>query len=289
MFSRKSIGWVLCGLCLALTSARAAEKSGGSPVEKLNWTKGPAKAQIKHLAEVQVPEGFMFTDAKGTQTLLEAMGNPTNGDELGFLCPTNMDWFVVFEFDEVGYVKDDDKDKLNADKMLKAIKEGNEEGNKVRKRMGVPPLNIVGWEKPPAYDEKTHNLEWAIRGESEGDPVVNYNTRLLGRHGVMEVSLVVDPKEMATALPKFKELLTGYSYQTGEKYAEYKQGDKVAQYGLAALVVGGAAAVGAKLGLFAYLALMFKKAWKLIVVAVVAVGAWIRNLVLGKSREPEAE
>ena len=37
-----------------------------------------------------------------------------SGKELGWLRPTNADWSVMFEFDDRGYVKDDDKDKLDA-------------------------------------------------------------------------------------------------------------------------------------------------------------------------------
>src|SRR5688572_16520698 len=180
---------VLGALCLAARPAQAADAEASSPLDKINWTKGPAKADLKTLAEVQVPEGFVFTGPKGTQKLLEAMGNPTSGSELGFLAPTSLVWFVVFEFSDVGYVKDDDKDKLDADKLLKSIKEGTEAANKYREKMGAAPLHITGWEIPPRYNEQTHNLEWAIRGESEGSPVINYNTRMLGRKGVMEVNL----------------------------------------------------------------------------------------------------
>jgi uncharacterized membrane-anchored protein len=83
-------------------------------IRNVNLVKGPAKAIMGSVAEVRVPEGYLFSDSKGTRTLLQAMGNPTNGRELGFLAPTNMDWFVVFEFDNIGFVKDDDKDKLDA-------------------------------------------------------------------------------------------------------------------------------------------------------------------------------
>ena len=61
---------------------------------------------------------------------------------------------------------------------------------------GRPPLQIVGWEVPPQYNETTHNLEWAIRATVEGKPILNYNTKLLGRKGVMETVLVVDPDEL---------------------------------------------------------------------------------------------
>jgi uncharacterized membrane-anchored protein len=53
-----------------------------------------------------------------------------------------------------------------------------------------------------------HNLEWAIKGESDGDPIINYKTRLLGRGGVMRVTLVADPEILRPTLPDFKDLLS---------------------------------------------------------------------------------
>lgn len=252
----------------------AAEKS---PLDKANFVYGPAKAKLGGIAQIQVPETYTFTGAEGTKKLMEMMGNTVDGSELGFLAPTNSNWFVLFEFDDSGYVKDDDKDKLDADAILDSIRRGTEQANKQRKKMGIPPVHVVGWEQPPNYNPETHNLEWAIRGESEGEPVVNYNTRVLGRKGVMRVTVVGDPGEVKAAMPDFKNLMAGYNFVSGQTYAEYKPGDKVAQYGLAALVVGGAAVGAAKLGLLGTLAVFFKKAWKLVIVAVVAVAAALKN------------
>jgi uncharacterized membrane-anchored protein len=282
---------VISALFLARPACAADAESSkeASILSKINWTKGPAKADLKTLAEVQVPEGFVFTGPKGTQKLLESMGNPTSGSELGFLAPTSLVWFVVFEFSDVGYVKDDDKNKLDADKLLKSIKEGTEAANKYREKMGAAPMHITGWEIPPRYNDQTHNLEWAIRGESEGSPVINYNTRLLGRKGVMEVNLVIDPDKLNAALPQYQTLLTDYSYKQGERYAEYRSGDKLAKYGLAALITGGAAAVAVKTGLFASLVLFFKKGAKVIVIAVVAVIAWLKKLFTGGRKSQESQ
>src|ERR1044071_5080792 len=290
MFPTKLILISIFTLPLATGLTRAADQEPPketSLLSRIQWTKGPAKGDLKSIAEVQVPDGFVFTGPKGTQKLLEAMGNPTSGSELGFLAPTSLVWFVVFEFSDVGYVKDDDKDKLDADKLLKSIKQGTEAANKYREKMGAAPLHITGWEIPPRYNEQTHNLEWAIRGESEGSPVINYNTRLLGRKGVMEVNLVIDPEKLSGALPDYQTILTDYSYKQGERYAEYRSGDKLAKYGLAALITGGAAAVAVKTGLFASLILFFKKAAKLVVIAVVAVFAWVKKLITGGRKSQE--
>ena len=95
----------------------------------------------------------------------------------------------------------------------------------------------------------------------------------------MEVVLIVEPEKLAETLPAFRDLLAGYTFQTGQTYAEYRPGDKVAKYGLAALVVGGAAVGAAKLGLFAWLAVFLKKGWKLVVVAFAAVAALFKKIL----------
>jgi len=279
---------VLASACLLSTTSVAQDtEEGGHPLlsTDLDWLEGPATALIGDVAEVQVPEGFVFTGAKGTQAILEMNGNPVSGDELGFLAPTSMVWSAVFEWSDVGYVKDDEKDELDGDDLLRSIREGNEAGNQERQRRGWPTLQIVGWEVAPQYNEQTHNLEWAIKGESEGHYFINYNVRLLGRKGVMSATLLVDPNDMVASLPSYRSLLDDYTFQSGQRYAEYRQGDKVAKYGLAALIAGGAAVGAAKLGLFAWLAVLFKKGWKLIVVAVAAVGAGLRKLIHGGRRE----
>ncbi len=245
---------------------------------KLDVLKGPATAKLGDVAQIEVPAGFAFIDGKNTRDLMKASGEPTTGKELGLLAPTNEHWSVIFEFSDIGYVKDTEKDKLDADKLLAAIKEGTDAANKERERMGNPPLIIVGWEQPPKYDDVTHNLEWAIRATSAGRPILNYNTRLLGRKGVMEVVLIVRPDSLPATLPTFKNLIAGYKFGSGQNYAEYRPGDKVAQYGLAALVLGGAAVGAAKLGMFAWLAVFLKKAWKLVVVGFAAVVTFFKKL-----------
>jgi uncharacterized membrane-anchored protein len=86
---------------------------------------------------------------------------------------------VVFEFDADGYVNDEEKSSLDADALLKSIKEGTEEANKERVRRGWPTLKTLGWETPPRYNEITHNLEWATRAESEGDTTAAYGKRAI--------------------------------------------------------------------------------------------------------------
>jgi uncharacterized membrane-anchored protein len=280
--------WLLAALVAIAAPVDAAEQDEFK-FTSLNWIKGPAKADMKGIAGIDVPKDYMFVDGDGARKLMEAMGNFTSGSEVGLLAPTGMVWFAIFRFSDDGYVKDDDKDKLNADKILRSIREGTESANAERKRRGWATMKVVGWQQPPSYNETTHNLEWAVIGESEGERVVNYNTRILGRRGVMEVKLVVGSEELEANLAAYKQLLGAFDYKSGERYAEYKQGDKLAQYGLTALVAGGAVAVAAKTGLLATIILFFKKGWKLVIIGLVAVGALVKRVIFGRSDRQTSE
>jgi uncharacterized membrane-anchored protein len=180
-------------------------------------------------------------------------------------------WFLLFEYKPIGYVPDTEKDSLDADAILTSIREGTEESNKIRIEQGIAPLHIVGWHEQPHYDEQSHNLAWTILGESveEGQTrqVINHNIRLLGRTGYMSVVLVAAPEDLTGLLPEVKEIISGFSYKTGKRYAEYVQGDKLAAIGLTALIAGGAGAAAANAGFFKVLA----KAGKGIIIAILAV------------------
>ena len=260
-----------------LAPAKAPEAAAPAPERKIAWTPGPATVTLGDaLAEVRLPEGLAFAGAEDTRRLLEEMGNSTDGSEMGLIVPKAEDqsWFIVFEWSDVGYVKDDEKDAIDADALLASMKEGTEAANAWRKERGLPALHVVGWSEPPRYDERTHNLTWATLGRNdEGHESVNYNVRVLGREGVMSVTFVDDPKNLAAARPAVDGVIAAFGYKQGKTYAEWVPGDKVAEYGLTALVAAGAGAAAAKLGFFGFLAKIFAKAGKLIVLGLAALGA----------------
>jgi uncharacterized membrane-anchored protein len=259
-----------------LATAAAAQ----SP--QVQWTRGPAKVSLGAQAELNLPEGYQFADGPTTQKLMEKMGNRVSRKEVGLVAPSreDADWILVFEYDNVGFVKDDEKDKIDKAALLASIREGTEQGNERRKELGIPGLHVTGWFEEPNYDPKSHNLVWALAArDDERNEVVNYNMRVLGRHGVMSVTLVDAPKGLSASRREAETLMSAFSYKAGKSYAEFRPGDKVAQYGLVALVAGGAGAAAAKLGLFAMLGKLLAKGGKAIVglVAVVVVG--LKNLL----------
>jgi uncharacterized membrane-anchored protein len=249
-------------------------------LQKLAWQRGPGEGVIGTRAKIRIAEGYSFLDDKNTRRFLELMGNPPR-DNHYMIAPANLDWFAVFMFDPVGYVKDDEK--IDADKLLETLKKSDEPGNEERKRLGMSPIYTDGWHVPPHYDAGTKRLEWGMRlRDDKGGLHVNYTSRLLGRSGVMSAILVSSPQTLSEDMKAFNGALAGYDFVAGEKYAEFKSGDKIAEYGLAALVVGGAAAAAAKGGLFKWLG---KFLW--IIIGGAAVGGWaLLKKLFGRKETP---
>ena len=228
------------------------------------WQGPGTDAQLGGEAHIIIPEGYRFTDRQGTQTLMQLYGNLLTQWEQGYIEPEdeNEGWFVVFEYEESGHIKDDEKSDLDADAVMESFKEGDKVSNEERKSMGLPALNTVGWLVPPYYNDKTHNLEWALLLESEGQQNVNYNVRLLGREGIMHVTVVTGTEEFEDVRAKIPAILESFAFNPGRTYAEYQEGDKLADYGLMALLGVGAVGVAAT---------VFSKFGKVILVGIAAV------------------
>ena len=275
-------------LALAPVLPVAAQETEADPLAALPWQIGPTKGQIGERVTIDVPDGYVFLGAQGTSKLNELMENPPTGADEYTIAPKSLDWFAYFTFDEVGYVKDDES--LDAEDLLASIKDGTEQSNEERRSRGWETMTIDGWSFKPQYDKQLNALEWPILAHADKSrhKIVNYNTRLLGRRGVMQVVVVSDPEGLDAAVSQFKSLMPGYAYNDGEKYAQFKEGDHVAAYGLAALVTGGAAAVASKKGLFAAIGIFLAKMWKLVLIGLVAVGAAIRKL-FGRGKDSSAQ
>ena len=247
----------------------AAAKQFQQQLRALNWKVGPQQVQMFGKSTLQVPKDYLFLGTEDTAKF-EALQKELPGGSQYLFAPRDFHWQVLFRYSDDGYVKDDES--IDADAILKNIRDSTEQANEERRNRGYDEMEVTGWQTPPHYDSQTHRLEWAIRGRDKrtNDEVVNFNTRILGRGGVMSVVLITSPETLTAGINEFKGTLGGFDYQTGQRYAEYKPGDKIAKYGLAALITGGAAAVAVKTGLWKVILGALVAGWKFIVAGVVA-------------------
>ncbi len=278
---------LMLAACMAVAAcllpiAPAGAQEEPSPVSQLPWQHGPTVGRIGGHATIKVPEGYAFLDADATRRFNEMSENPPTSYDEYVLAPEDLDWIAFFNFSDIGYVEDDET--LDPDDVLSSIREGLKHGNEERRSRGWDTLELVGWSSEPQYDQQIRALAWAIllQSGSSGSQVVNYNTRLLGRRGVMEVTVAADPEVLQPAIAEFKSLVPGYAYVAGEGYGDFRPGDHVAEIGLAALITGGAAAVASKKGWLAAIGVAIAKFWKLLLVGLVAVGVAVRKFFGGK-------
>lgn len=254
-------------LCVALATAMAAAFAQAAPGEQerasaaqqklaaLHWLEPGSVGRVAGKADYKVTEGFTFLDAADTDKFLELNGNMPQGDSYT-VAPVKGSWFGILSFAPEGYIKDDEK--IDADDLLETLQEQNTRGNEQRKKAGYPTMILEGWYFPPRYDTENKRLEWGTKLRNEDQTVtVNVSTKILGRSGYTSAILVTDPETVDKDLLDFKRALKNFDYVSGEKYSEWKKGDKVAAYGLGALVVGGAAAAAASKGGFKAIGIAF--------------------------------
>ncbi len=236
------------------------------------------------LATLNVPEQFKYLNANDSGKLLTLFGNPPS-ENLGIIFPAATDllkdgdhWFVVLQFEEDGYVKDDDADKINYTDLLQKIKDGAREANAERTKQGYPGIEIIGWASPPRYDKASHKLYWAKEIRFEGEPLhtLNYNIRMLGRRGVLVANAVASIGMLPEIEAAAPQILAMVDFNEGHRYADFNSStDKTAAYGIAALVAGG---IAAKAGLFKGLWIALLAAKKFVIIGLVAVASVFKKL-----------
>jgi uncharacterized membrane-anchored protein len=272
---RAVVAAILAGSMAMAFTAEPSPDEAGKKINALGWQQGPTSTSLSGKASLKVPDGNAILNENDSSKFLELTGNLPGP---GINIVASKSWWATFEFDPVGYVKDDEK--IDADALIKQMKDSDGPANEERRKHGLPELYTEGWYIPPHYDPATKYLEWGLRLRSAGDPtpVINYTVRMLGRSGYERVVLVSSPEQLDADVKSFKATLKGFDFNSGEKYAEFKQGDRIAEYGLAALVAGGAAAVAAKTGLWKVVLGFLAASWKLVAGVVVALGAGLSKL-----------
>lgn len=238
------------------------------------------------LATIKVPEGLHFLDKKDSQTVLVRFwGNPPQSanDVLGMMIGSPEDlvgetgWGMVITYKEDGHVDDSDAQKIDYADLLKQMKQGTTVANEQRVKNGYPAVELVGWAEPPHYDPLSHKIYWA-KDLAFGDKehTLNYCTRILGRRGVLELNAVSSISALPTIRGEAKRVLEGVEFTSGNRYADFnKSSDKMATYGLAALVAGG---IAGKMGFFKMLLVGLVAAKKFVIIGVMAVVAAIKKL-----------
>ncbi len=232
------------------------------------------------VATLNIPAGFKYLDEAQTQrVLVDLWGNPNADGCLGMIFPEadgvlqDGGYAFVVQYDEIGYVKDDDADEMDYDELLKSMQEDEAAENAERAKMGYEPAYTVGWAAQPFYDKANKVLHWAKEikfGDSASVNTLNYNVRVLGRKGVLILNAVASMDDLELVKQHVPDVLSIVQYNEGYRYEQFdSKVDDVAAWTIGGLVAG---KVLAKAGIFALLAKFGGKL--LLVLGAAGAGLW---------------
>ena len=239
----------------------------------------------KNLATVDMPADFRFLAPKDAQSMLEKVwGNPPDSSILGLILPADLEptdpacWAIIVTYDEEGYIKDDDASSLNYDDLLSDMKSDVKDANEEREKAGYEPLELIGWATKPHYDAAEKKLYWAkeLKFGDSSDHTLNYNIRILGRKGVLVLNAVADMGDLGAIEAVAPQVLSFVDFSDGNRYEDFNPSiDKVAAYGIGALIAG---KVALKVGLIKGFWVAILAAKKIILIGLIAVGAFVAKL-----------
>lgn len=262
-----------------------------SAAQNYNWVEGGQSVKLEDMAALDLDPSMVFLDKANTMQIAKDNHDTPSGDELGSIYPIdeNQTWEILFRYEETGHIKDDEKEKINANDILKSYKKGTEEANKDRPE-GTR-IYVTGWDVKPFYEEANHNLTWSMLAEDDNkEQILNYNVRLLTRKGFISVILISDPEHLNEDKKILTEkVLPKLTVNAGQKYEDFNAAtDKVSELGLTGLILGGAGLVAAKkVGLIAILLVVAKKFGIVVLVVLGAALKLFRNLF--RRKKPAAE
>lgn len=278
-------------LIFLLTTGTVFATAESNPIEP-NWIEGGTTVNVGDISTLELDESLLYLDREDTMDVQEYLGNNVMGTEMGSVFPVNEEesWFVLFEYEDVGYISDKDKNKINAKKLLKSYQEGTDASNETRAE--EERLFVKGWHTEPYYNEEDRTLIWALLAEDfYGNAIINYNVRILTRGGYVSVLLVTDEATLDREIATLNKLiLPKYSITAGSTYEDFDPSvDKKSEVGLTGLILGGAGLVAAKkAGLIGAALVLLKKFWFVLLAVPLAIWRWIKGRS-GRRQEEEQQ
>lgn len=251
-------------------------------------------------ATISVPGDMRFLDKRDAQRLLELYwGNAEDTTVLGALVPADavimndIELAFILYYTEAGYVSDDDANDVDYDDLLSELQEYTRTMSDSLAALGYPRQELIGWAKDPTYDSENKVLRWARHFrfsyyDEEANEALNYDCRILCRRGYVMLQALSDMTVADSVIAKGDELSALVKFDKGYRYEDFDPDeDAVSDWTIGGLIAG--TALLSKAGVFAKIGILLAKGWKLILVAIVAIGGIIAKIRGKKKGETDGE
>jgi len=250
-------------------------------IRQMNWLGGkqPLASSKTMLA---LPDGFtMVRDAEARR--MDNLLNGDTDDELEAIVHGGKGT-VYFSYVDAGYVTDDDWSSVDATAMMDDIRKSTDEGNDERKSQGLAELRVTGWLQQPVFDKATKTVHWAIEGSADDGPFVNAIALKLGRYGYERITWATAPADYQPTGGTSDVMLAAQSFDSGARYEDHISADKIAGFGVGALVASVAGVKLAKVLGFGAVILLVKKFGVVLLAGCAAAFGAVRRWLTGKKK-----
>lgn len=273
---------ITCSLVYAQDQELSAEDPALIEALQADTIEGQSGEIILNTAHctLRVPEGFVFLNPSQSKHLLvDVWDNPQDKvkDVLGVLVSEDavsyddVETAYLVYYEDIGYVSDNDAESINYNDLLKSLQDDIREENKINP--DDQKWELLGWAWQPTYDNQKKVLSWAKHYRFNGNEVINYDVRVLGKDGIIVITAVTSPEWKEQLIADNDSIVNSVVYDKGYTYADFNPDkDHVAEWTIGGLIAG---KVLAKAGFWAILA----KFSKIIIIAIIAFFASMRKKI----------
>ncbi len=184
---------------------------------------------------------------------------------------TNASFCINITYPEKGFIEDNDAKDIDYEELLETMQGGADASNEYREEAGYERIELLGWASKPFYDEETKKLHWPKElkfGDYEGPNILNYNIRILGRRGYLQLNAIGEMLVMQDVKNNISPIIASVNFTRGNTYSDFDPDmAEVAAYGIGGLIAG---KVLLKAELLAKFGILLAKFCKVILITIAA-------------------
>ncbi len=240
------------------------------------------------VATINVGAGYEYLNSEdATRVLSEVWGNPEGKPVLGLIMPEHQtpfdanSWGVVLRFHAIGHVADGGRQRTDFPALITPLKAQAVRLNAARRAAGYADAEILGWASLPHYELARHVLQWSTILQIQGNQgrTLNYEVRLLGRRGVLSMSIVANANQFPEVQQRIPAIVSMVRWSPDAEYEAYNPDVDMRAVGeLASLVTGLPPAEKSNRD---------SPLWLLLLLPVAAITFWLRKRIVdGQATQP---
>ncbi|MEW5821643.1 MAG: DUF2167 domain-containing protein [Cyanobacteriota bacterium] len=201
--------------------------------QDITWQDGPKTIPIANdLASVYIPNNFVFAETEEAKKYLKKNYVKTTEFLTGLIMSSDASemWFILLEYKDFGYVKEEMLNNIDPNQFLEGIKlmTNGPSNNGFNPNTGIkisnplaPSIEINGLKEDPYYDETNNTVKSIVSLKQGKLNLVNYLYMVFGSKGIIVARLVCEEDKLPELREKVDYIFENIQFNHGNKYANF--------------------------------------------------------------------